>query len=100
MMNRCGVCGYTKSQSIADARTLGLRQELESGIYTCCQIAEWADEQWLAWLQATQEDSERVNDVTSRPELDDEEAVLVPVRLRRRQVPWYRNPDDLIRERR
>jgi len=91
----CRICGSTESQAIADARTLGLEQELQSGIYTCCQIAEWADEQCLAWFEASQEDDKRVNDVTRRIELSEAEAVLVPVRLRRPRVPWYRSPDDL-----
>ena len=75
------------------ARTLGLQQELEIGIYTCCQISAWADEQWLAWFEATQEDSRLVDNMTGRPQFDDSdiEGVLVPIRLRQRQVPWYRH---------
>jgi hypothetical protein len=40
MSNACKNCGCTESQVIADAKTLGLQQEYESRIYTCCQIAE------------------------------------------------------------
>ena len=96
----CKQCGRTDAQITADAKTLGLLQEFQSGLYTCCQIAEWADEQWLAWFEATQEDSKLVDDIASRPGIDDSECVFVPVRLRRQQVPWYRNPDDLRRDRR
>jgi hypothetical protein len=39
-------------------------------VYTCCQIAKWANEQWLAWFEATQEDSKVVDDVTSRPGIE------------------------------
>ena len=95
MNNICSACGYTESQAIADARTLGLEEELQSGLYTCCQIAEWADEQWLAWLEAAEEDGKLAHDVANLLDLDETKASLVPVRLRRPQVPWYRNPDNL-----
>jgi hypothetical protein len=87
MTDKCTKCGRAEPQITADARTLGLLQELQSGMYTCCQISQWADEQWLAWCNATQEDQS----VTIRPEFSEVELVLVPVRLRRPQVPWYRN---------
>ena len=95
MTDKCTNCERTESQITADAKTLGLLQEFQSGVYTCCQIAEWAYEQCLAWFEATQEDDKLVDDVTSRPEYEETELVFVPVRLRRRQVPWYRHPDDL-----
>ena len=93
MTNECTNCGRTESQITANAKTLGLLQELQSGVYTCCQIAEWADEQSLAWFEATQEDRRLVDNMTGPPHFDDSdiEGVLVPVRLRRRQVPWYRH---------
>ena len=93
MTDKCRKCGRTEVETTANAKTLGLWQEFQNGMYTCCQIAEWADEQWLAWFEATQEDRERVNDVTIHPELGEDGVMLVPVRLRRQQVPWYRNPD-------
>jgi hypothetical protein len=96
MSNMCSACGYTKSQAIADARTLGLQRELQRGIYTCCQIAEWADEQWLAWLEAAEQDGKPCDDVAKLLELDEAKAPLVPIRLPRPEVPWYRKPDDLI----
>jgi hypothetical protein len=95
MTDKCTSCGRTESQITADAKTLGLFQEFQSGVYTCCQIAEWADEQWLAWFEATQEDNKLVDDLTSRPEYEETELAFVPVRLRKRQVSWYRHPDDL-----
>ena len=57
MTDKCMNCGRTESQITADAKTLGLLQEFQSGVYTCCQIADWADEQWLAWFEATQQDN-------------------------------------------
>ena len=90
MTDKCTNCGRTESQIIPDAKALGLLQEFQSGVYTCCQIAEWADEQWLAWFEATQEDNKLIDDVTSRSEYEETELVFVPVRLGRRQVPWYR----------
>ena len=97
MTEKCTICGRTESQVAGDAKTLGLLQEFQSGVYTCCQVAEWADEQWLAWFEATQEDSRLVDNMTGRAHFDDIdiEGVLVPVRLRRQQVPWYRNPENL-----
>jgi hypothetical protein len=92
MNEKCKNCGRAESQITADAKTLGLVQELQSGVYTCCQISEWADEQWLAWLEATQDDNKDDDDVTIRPEFGETDVILVPVRLRRQQVPWYRNP--------
>lgn len=77
----CSVCGYTESRAIAHAKTLGLQQELESGLYTCCQIARWADEQWLAWLDAAQEDLTRADRVVAAG-LEGPEDVFVYVRLR------------------
>jgi len=91
MADICTSCGRTESQTIADANTLGLLQELRSGVYTCCQISEWADEQWSAWFEATQEDMKRFDGTISSPDFDDKEEVFVPVRRRQQQVPWYRS---------
>jgi len=88
-MSTCNSCGCTQSQAIADAKTLGLEQEFQSGIYTCCQIAEWTEEQWSAWAQATREDTDYGNDGSASAELDSKEAVLIPVRFRP-PVPWFR----------
>lgn len=92
MTNRCGSCGHTESQTILDAKSLGLQQEFQSGIYTCCQIAEWAAEQALAWLEATR-DCPKPDAVAT--ESDEMEPVLVRVRTRRPQVPWYRSAEQL-----
>lgn len=93
MTSKCLNCGRTESQIIADAKTLGLLQEFQSGLYNCCQIAAWADEQSLAWFEATQEDSSDVDNMTGQTQVDEgkSEGVLVPVRLRRPHVPWYRH---------
>jgi hypothetical protein len=93
MTNKCTKCGRTESQISADAKTLGLLQEFQNGLHSCCQIVEWADEQWSAWFEATEEDSTLVDNMTGRSQIDEgeNEAVLVPVRLRRQQVPWYRH---------
>jgi hypothetical protein len=88
-MNVCRGCGCTELQAIEDARTLGLQDELASGIYTCCQVVTWADEQWQAWREAANEDGKRVEDVTRPLEHVETEAVLVPVRIRRRQDPAF-----------
>ena len=91
MNAKCMNCGRIESQINADAKTLGLLQELQSGVYTCCQISKWADEQWSAWFEAIEGDSKSIDDVTSSPDCDDCELVLVPLRFRQQQVPWYKN---------
>ena len=92
MSNICGLCGRTESEAMADAKMLGLQQEFGLKIYTCCQIAEWADEQAFAWFRAIAEDSKRIEEAPELPQLGDPEPVLIKVRSRRSQVPWYREP--------
>lgn len=93
MTSKCSKCGRMESQVAADANTLGLLQEFQNGVYNCCQIVQWADEQCLAWFEATEGDSTLVDNMTGRSQVDEgeSEGVLVPVRLRRRQVLWYRH---------
>ena len=43
-MNICRFCGCTESQARADARVLGLNEEFESGLHSCCQLVAWADD--------------------------------------------------------
>ncbi|MBV8552630.1 MAG: hypothetical protein JOY54_15135 [Acidobacteriaceae bacterium] len=93
MSNTCGVCGSTESEAIADAKAIGLQEEFEHGVYTCCQVAEWAYEQAVAWFEATDEDSQRAGPEGVRSELREAQPVYVYVRSRRSQVPWYRKPD-------
>jgi hypothetical protein len=81
MTDICRICGSTESQTIADARTLGLLNELQSGMYSCCQIVAWADEQWLAWLEAAEEDGKLVDEVTKPLEPTEGEPVVVRVSL-------------------
>jgi hypothetical protein len=51
MGNICAVCGRTETEAIAEAKAVGLQQQFQAGIYSCCQIARWADEQ--AWACST-----------------------------------------------
>jgi hypothetical protein len=67
---------------MADARTLGFERELQNGFYNCCQIAAWADEQWLAWIEAARQDGKAVDDITKPLEWDDAEAVRIVVRYK------------------
>lgn len=93
MSNRCVVCGRTESEAIADANAVGLRQELRFGIYTCCQIAEWADEQAAAWFEALAQDTnwtdEPAAQLTREPQ-----PVFARLHPSRSRVPWYRMPND------
>ena len=68
-MNVCRFCGCTASQARADARALGFRDEYAKGLYTCCQMVFWADEQWLAWVHAAEQDGKPVDEVTSSLEM-------------------------------
>ncbi len=59
MLNTCKKCGCTPTEALVDAAALGLQTHFESGLYTCCQIAAWATEQWEAWTNAAIEDDAR-----------------------------------------
>ena len=93
MSNICLVCGRTESEAIADASALGLQQEFQNGIYTCCQIAAWADEQASAWFEALAQDGKWTGESTAQPDTPELQPVFVRVRSSRPQVPWYRNPN-------
>ena len=69
---------------MADARTIGFETDFQNGFYNCCQIAAWADEQWLAWLEAAHQDGKPADDITRPLECDDAEDV-VPIVVRYRQ---------------
>ena len=79
----CRNCGCSQPQAAADARALGMEEEFASGQYTCCQVVQWADEQWLAFLDAASEDGKSTEHAT-RPLEISEPADFVPVRLRKR----------------
>lgn len=48
----CEQCGCTPSEATAEARALGLEQEFQAGIYTCCELDRLGEEQWRACLEA------------------------------------------------
>ena len=82
----CGQCGCNQMQAAADARALGFEQEFASGIYTCCQVVAWADEQWLAWLTAAEQDGKTPEDDVTRPlEISEPAREYVRVRSRKPQ---------------
>jgi len=60
----CRNCGSTPSQAAADAWVVGFQQEFQAGVYTCCQVVAWADEQWLAWTEAAAEDGRSEEEAT------------------------------------
>lgn len=90
MPGPCKTCGSSPSQAMADAKTLGLQQEFLCGVYTCCELAQWAQEQWSAWFEAMQQDRQVASDPAASLDPAETEAVLVPVRFRQR-VPWFRS---------
>ena len=93
MSETCRICDSTEPQAIANAKALGLEQEFQGGMYSCCQVAKWAHEQSLAWLEAGHENSAPAPDLTKLPESPQTETALVPVRLRRQQIRWFGGRD-------
>lgn len=89
MLPRCTACGCTELEAIADAKTLGVYDEFHGGVYTCCQVAVWAHDQWLAWFEATSNQARDSDELIANAELQ-AEAPLVPLRFRQ-PVPWFRN---------
>ena len=77
----CRRCGCTEAIAAADARAVGFLDEFLAGNHTCCQVVQWADEQWLAWQEAGREDGKPPEEVTSPLEFE-LNAVFVPVRKR------------------
>ena len=71
---------------------LGLNDEFEKGLYSCCQLVAWADEQWFAWTEAASEDGKPLDQATKPIEIHEAEPVLVRVRNKRQQgnksLPW------------
>jgi hypothetical protein len=73
---------------------LGLNDEFERGLYSCCQLVAWADEQWFAWTEAASEDGKPLDKVTKPLEIHEAqpEPVLARVRSERQQgnksLPW------------
>jgi hypothetical protein len=51
----CRYCGSDEAQAAADARALGFEKEFQYGVYSCCQVVQWADEQWQVWVEAATE---------------------------------------------
>jgi hypothetical protein len=81
-----GLCrhrGCNQVQAAADARALGFEEEFASGTYSCCQVVQWVDEQWLAWLNASEEDDKKAEDVTRPLGIGEPTREFVHVRLRK-----------------
>jgi|HubBroStandDraft_1064217.scaffolds.fasta_scaffold04640_5 hypothetical protein len=95
MSKICRICDSTEPQAIANAKALGLEQEFQGGMYSCCQVAKWANEQSLAWLEAAHENATPAHDLTKQAESPQTEAALVPVRFRRQQTRWFGGRDQL-----
>jgi len=88
-MKCCEACGLAESQAVTDAKTLGLFEEFRCGVYSCCQVGAWADEQWLAWFEALDEDMRNAETGLGWAEQSESDTALIPVRFRR-PVPWFR----------
>lgn len=82
----CQFCGCDEAQAGADATAIGLADEFEAGVYTCCQVVAWADEQWLAWRTAAVEDGNCPEDVTLPLEIRKATEQLVPVCVRKTRL--------------
>ena len=86
-MNVCRVGECTKLQVRTAARVLGFNDEFERGLYSCCQLIAWADEQWRAWIGAASQDGKLVDRARRPLELNEAESepILVRVRKQRQQ---------------
>ena len=82
----CRRCGSREGAAAADAKAIGLLDEFLSGTHTCCQVVQWADEQWDAWQQAAREDGKAPEEVTRRLEIEPD-AALPLVRVRKSRAP-------------
>lgn len=79
-------CGCNQAQAAAKARVLGFEEEFASGIYTCCQVGQWADEQRLAWLSVAEQDGKMPEEDVARPlEISERAREYVHVRSRKPQ---------------
>ena len=78
----CRHCGRNDSEVMAEAEALGFQDEFRDGLYSCCEIVQWAGEQWRAWLDAAKEDAQNGREA-KRPERGDLEELFLPVRARR-----------------
>jgi len=87
----CTNCGSTHSQANADSLALGLHEEFADGAYVCCQIAAWADEQWLAWSEAAQQDCTHMEGATRPLEVSESQAKESLVLIKLRKVLKRRN---------
>ena len=76
-MTLCRNCGCTNAQAAADAFILGFQDELNSGVYSCCQVVTWADEQWVAWSEAAEQDGKSREDVTKPLEVTEVPATVL-----------------------
>jgi hypothetical protein len=56
---------------MADAWVIGFQEEFLAGVYSCCQVVTWADEQWLAWTEAASEDGRSEAEATKPLEIMD-----------------------------
>lgn len=56
-----------------------MQAEFENGSYDCCQVVAWADEQWLAWSEAAQEDGHCMQEATLPLEISANDPDLQPV---------------------
>ena len=84
----CRSCGCNQLQAAADARAVGFEEEFASGIYTCCQVLQWADEQWLICLHAAEQDGRVPEEDVTRPlEISAPAREYVHVRSRKPQRP-------------
>ena len=72
----CRNCGCTRAAAAADARAVGLLEDFLAGIYTCCQVVQWADEQWAAWQDAGREDGKAVERITEPLEIEPDESLV------------------------
>ena len=84
MSGVCDSCKCNHLQARLYARTLDFEDEFLGGMYSCCQVVEWSEEQWLAWREAAREDGKTIEELTP-PESEEAEKVFVKAPRRRQE---------------
>ena len=80
----CVSCGCNYLQARLYAKALDFEDEFLGGMYSCCQVVQWSEEQWLAWREAAREDGKTIEEFTQTLESREPEKVFVKVPKRSR----------------
>ncbi len=83
MSGVCNSCGCDRAQAVLYARAIDFEAEFLAGLYDCCQVVQWSEEQWLAWREAACEDGKTIDEVMPALGSEEPEKAFVKVQIRR-----------------